>query len=499
MLMRQPFRSCLFLLIALVLFALPASRAAAHDEGGGGITLRAPLDAVDCTATPPTITVLGLTIDISTATIDAHGEGDDGGEQDFVAHAGLGQDGGGDGEDDQGDDDQGDGDHAGACAALVAGQCVRVTFASDAVPLVATKVKQCDGGEDDAGVEIKAPLQAVDSSALTVTLLGLTVDVSTATLRGNDGEGDSLPIDLGQAMPGELAEVHLDPTKLPALVATLVEVQIDSLVVIQAPLDAVDCAATPPTVTVLGLTIDVSTATIHAGGDDGEDDGEDGEDSDGGCAGLVPGKLVRVVLASDTTPLVAILVKQHDGEDDGEDGGTVEIKAPLQADDSTAQTVTLLGLTIDVSTAGLDGGTPPIDFTKLVVGQVAEVHLDASKLPALVATNLQVTNVGSDVDVEVDDPSGTEVDDPDDDVDIDVTETVVTKHAGTTKHTKTTLHFHTTGHGSFHLSGLPAGGAKIKVTRVQGGVTMGRSQGVRLKSNKAQTLRLKLKRMRTHA
>jgi len=45
-------------------------------------------------------------------------------------------------------------------------------------------------------------------------------------------------------MPGELAKVHLDPTKLPALVATHVEVQIDSMVVIEAPLDAADCAAT---------------------------------------------------------------------------------------------------------------------------------------------------------------------------------------------------------------------------------------------------------------
>jgi hypothetical protein len=82
---------------------------------------------------------------------------------------------------------------------------------------------------------------------------------------------------------------------------------------------------------------------------------------------------------------------------------------------------------------------------------------------------------------------------------VGVTETVVSKHAGTTKRTKTTVQFHTTGHGSFHLSGLPAGAAKISVTRVQGGITMARSHGVRLKTNNVQTLRLRLKRMRTRA
>ncbi|MBI3767262.1 MAG: hypothetical protein HY271_02085 [Deltaproteobacteria bacterium] len=501
--MKQPLRSCVFLLTTLVLLASPAARVAAHEDGGDGITLRAPLDAVDCTTTPPTITVLGLTIDISTATIGGSGEGDGGGEHDVLVHDSDGNEG----DDGGAHDGEGAGHPSGSCADLVAGQCVDVTFASDAAPLVATKVKQC--GEDD-GVEIKAPLQGVDSGAQTVTLLGLTIDVSTATLSGNDGEGDSQPIDLGQAMPGQRAEVHLDATKPPAL-ATEVEVRIDSMVVLQAPLDAVDCAAAPPTVTVLGLTIDVSTATIHADCDDGEDDflapesadegdeqGDDDGDEDGGhgcgCAALVPGKLVRVVLASDATPLVATQVKRG-GEDDDDDG--VEIKAPLQAVDSAAQTVTLLGLTLDVSTAGLDGGSPPIDFTQLVVGQIAEAHLDATKLPALVATTLQVTNVGSDIDVEVDDPSGTEIDDPTDDVNVDVTDTVTVRRSvgGRRLKTTTTVHFHTTAHGSFHLSGLPPGSAKISVTRVQGGVTMARSRSARLKSNKAHNLRLRLRRM----
>jgi hypothetical protein len=498
--MKQPFRSCVFLLTALALLALPTARAAAHEDDGGGITLRAPLDAVDCTATPPTITVLGLTIDISTATIGGRGEGDGGGEHDFLARNSDRNEGDGGGEHDGG---QGAGDTSGSCADLVAGRRVDVTFASDAAPLVATKVKQC--GEDD-GAEIKAPLQAVDSGAQTVTLLGLTIDVSTATLSGNDGEGDSQPIDLSQAMPGQLAEVHLDATKLPALVATEVEVRIDSMVVLQAPLDAVDCTATPPTVTVLGLTIDVGTATIHAGCDDGEghflahesagegdDDGSEDGGNGGGCAALAPGKLVRVVLASDATPLVATQVKRGGEDDDG-----VEIKAPLQAADSTAQTVTLLGLTLDVSTAGLDGGSPPIDFTQLVVGQIAEARLDAAKLPALVATTLQVTNVGSDIDVEVDDPSGTEIDDPTDDVNIDVTDTVTIRRSvgGRRVKSTSTVHFHTTTHGSFRLSGLPPGSAKISVTRVQGGVTMARSRGQRLKSNKVHSLRLRLRRTR---
>src|SRR5205814_3127055 len=58
-------------LLALAFVMAPASRVAAHEEGNSVITLRAPLDAADCTATPPTITVLGLTIDVSTARSEA--------------------------------------------------------------------------------------------------------------------------------------------------------------------------------------------------------------------------------------------------------------------------------------------------------------------------------------------------------------------------------------------------------------------------------------------
>src|SRR6266403_1851835 len=130
-------------LLALAFVMAPVSRVAAHEEGNSVITLRAPLDAADCTATPPTITVLGLTIDVSTATFGA-GHGDSGNNQD----------------DGENDDDQGGGGTPPSCADLVVGQPVVVTFASDAAPLVATSVTQSgdgdNGGEHDGDVEIKA-------------------------------------------------------------------------------------------------------------------------------------------------------------------------------------------------------------------------------------------------------------------------------------------------------------------------------------------------------
>src|SRR5690348_3392811 len=123
--MTQPLRSHRlmfpFMLIALALVIAPASRVAAHEDGNEGartITLRAPLDAADCAATPPTITVLGLAIDVSTATFggDHHDGGDDGNAQGDNEQ-------GDDNENDDGDDDHG-GDTPPSCADLVAGQPV---------------------------------------------------------------------------------------------------------------------------------------------------------------------------------------------------------------------------------------------------------------------------------------------------------------------------------------------------------------------------------------
>jgi len=377
---------------------------------------------------------------------------------------------------------------------------------------------------------IAAPLQAVDGTAMTVTLLGLTIDVSGATITGTDGDDDSQPVTLDQLMAGERAIVHLDPTQLPALVALALEVRNDFAVKVRAPLDAVDCAATPPTITVLGLTIDVSTATFEGceggdhlvasaneeggdgqggdeGGDDQGDDHGDGHDGGGshgagGCAALVVGQMVQVTLAGDGTPLVATKVSQGEG-----DGGV--IKAPVQAVDAGGGTITVVGLVIDASTATTgrhgdvddgdedDDGTPPtpLDLTQLAPGQFAEVHLDATKLPALVATDVEVATAGGGLEVEVDDPSGHELDDPSAAFTVNVS--AKTRVRGSHRSAVQTLSFKASTHGSFVLSGLPAGSAKITVAGTSQGVALARTVTARTKSNQVRSLQVRLRKVRT--
>jgi hypothetical protein len=286
---------------------------------------------------------------------------------------------------------------------------------------------------------------------------------------------------------------------------------------LQAPLDATACDATPPTVTVLGLVIDVSTASIDAtGGSDGESEGEDdGADGQaagqGGCRGLVVGQGVEVALASDAVPLVATAVAN--GGD-----GEPKLQGPVQAVDPTLHTITVLGLVIDVSAANLDGAdddatdgaSQAIDLATLMPGQIAEVQSDPSRLPALVATELQVKNFTNQVAVEVDDTSGEEVDDVDDsgaemdDVSVDVSEMVLVQTAATTatgravtRRARKVLTFHRVSNGSVQLSGLPTGVARVVATRVHDGVTTTARRAVVVRGNQTRTVRVRLHKVRT--
>jgi len=300
----------------------------------------------------------------------------------------------------------------------------------------------------------------------------------------------------------------------------------DTEIKIQAPLDKVDC--TVNTISVLGLTIDISTAAIDAGnGDSGGQDGsqgdgggdgsrqgsDDGGDNGGtngaasGCAALVANQPVEVKLASDSTPLAATEVSQ--GGDDNE----VKVEAPIQMVDVTGMTITALGLVVDVSQANMggadddwqDGNSQPIDLTQVMQGQFVEMSL-ASNQPPLSATEVQVRNFANQVEVEVDDSHGRQVDDMDDngdpvdDVDVEVDESVTVQNttpgapATATKRVRKVLHLHRTSNGGVMLTGLATGRAKISITRTANGVTSVGRRSVGVKPNTRRHVRMRLHR-----
>lgn len=253
----------------------------------------------------------------------------------------------------------------------------------------------------------------------------------------------------------------------------------ESEIEIKAPLDAVNCAAVPPTITVLGLTIDISTAKF-----------DEDEASNAGCAGLLVGQVVEVELASDlpnTTTGLLTAFKVDAEDDECDDHDCIEIQAPIQTADTVGQTITVLGLTVDISHAEIDGddhedgetddeggGPTPVDPSQLIAGQFVEVKLASNQAP-LTATELEIKNFATCIEVHVVDQNGNDVDDDDDDVQVVVSLTPTPPAAGATKAPKSpkggkkVLTFTANSNGHTVLNGLPAGRAKLLITRIHGG------------------------------
>ena len=305
------------------------------------------------------------------------------------------------------------------------------------------------------------------------------------------------------------------------------EVQIE----IKAPLDAVACDVAPQTITVLGLTIDVTNAVFDDGSegesdddasdvssassasgsdDEGDDDGEDVDDDDSEdgvgapatCADLLVGRSVEVKLSSDVAPLVATEVE-------GKNEDEIEIQAPIQALDTTLGTITLLGLPIDISSVRVEGcddeddedGNQGIDPTTLLVGQFVEVELDPNALPALVARELEVKNFSNTVEIDVEDASGNDIDDVDDDgqpmptVSIDVTQSVrpAASSGKGSKGSTRTLHFRARSNGRTVLHGLPTGRARVSVSRSASTSTSSGRGSVTIAPNSTSSTTIRLK------
>lgn len=259
---------------ALVIAAFSARPVAADDETHDvEIKIVAPLDAADCSASPPTISVLGLTIDVSAATIEAQSSatpvptpttpptpGDDGTHHGSRPVPSPGQ----------------PGcyyycpptplaaqPNSAGCSALTVGQAVEVKLGSDALPLVATDVKQDTSSPSED--EVQAPLQGADATAQTITVLGLTIDVSGAGVDGSDDDGSSsTPIDLTQLTQGQFVDVKLASSTAP-LTATQLEVKnFTNQIAVEMDdangnaLDDVDAAGNP----VDDITADVSELVV---------------------------------------------------------------------------------------------------------------------------------------------------------------------------------------------------------------------------------------------
>lgn len=296
---------------------------------------------------------------------------------------------------------------------------------------------------------------------------------------------------------------------------------------VQATIDlnGVNCS-TPPTISVLGLIIDISNASINRNVD------EDIEDSgDLTCADLADGQMVEVKLATDLTtgelviPLSATEVDIGGGECEDDICDALKIAAPLQTIDTSVPDVpkvTVLGLVVDISQASLEGaddgdtegdnqegdiegGNQPVDVSQLLVGQFVELTLDSST-PPLVANTLEVKNFTNQIDVDVIDEDGNQVDDGDvNDVEVDVQVTAKVnappaphsvRAAVAPKRVKKVLKFNTTSNGSFTLYGLPTGRAKIVVTRIHNGHTSAAKRLVNVNSNRTKYLHIRLKPLR---
>jgi len=268
------------------------------------------------------------------------------------------------------------------------------------------------------------------------------------------------------------------------LVATAFAVQFavahnggDHDIEIEAPLEAVNCLGVPPTVTVLGLVIDISQAK-----------GE--EDETLNCAALLVGELIEVKLASDvpnsTTGLLTAVKVETEGEECDYDDECVEIEAPIQAVDTIGNTITVLGLVIDISKAEIEGdeegeledhneGEDDYDHPHapitLIAGQFVEVKL-ASNVPPLIATEVEVKHSGTGIEIEIVDQDGDEIEDEDDDIQVVATVTPSLKSG--VKGGKKTLTFRAHSNGRVRLSGLPAGKAKLAITRIH---SSGKSTG----------------------
>jgi hypothetical protein len=398
------------------------------------VSIQAALDEVDCESYPATITLLGLKVDVSKAVFGPRWH-----KKNLT------------------------------CSDLEAGQIVDAYLTSD-IPESATgllSATQVDlrqrwwaNGRDcfRQTAKINAPLQVVDTAANTVTVVGLLIDVKNAWLFSEKLES----VTLDQLKTGQFAKLTLkSDLSAMTLLAHVDEVKV------KGPITALDCEA--QTMTVLGLAIDVTNATFgskwkwHRGWHHGEFT----------CENLRVGQTVAVELINGLT---AREVELRGGHDDG-----VMVSAPIEAVNPSSKTVTVLGLTIDMSAAKLkDDNEHTITLDQLIEGQFVDIDLTSDQTPLLAVSLIARTGTNQ-LHIRVFDEKGKLV-----------TGGTV-KATVTVKNGKSVIVREATGTGALILTSIPAGQAKITITRIHDGKTSKATASVPMKSNTNKLINARLK------
>jgi len=321
--------------------------------------------------------------------------------------------------------------------------------------LVALPVTHAVADDETNQVEIKVQavlgVGAVNCTAMTISLLGLPIDISQAGINRNTNSSNS-----EGEINTDLNAENLTCADLALAVGQVVEVKLFS--------DIPD-----------PITLFLSASEVDIGGGECEDSDCDAVKVAGPLQGIDPSGTSVMVLGL----LIDITQASLEGADDGDTEGNNQL----------------------------------VDVSELITGQFLELTLFSTQ-PPLAASTLEVKNFTNEVVVEIIDENGNQVDDGDvDDVQIDVEVTMMVQAplvrpgmgmalargigtAQARKRVKKVLTFQMLSNGSVTLNGLPTGQAKIFVTRVHNGQTSTARSSFKVLANGTTYRRIRLRPVR---
>jgi len=333
------------------------------------------------------------------------------------------------------------------------------------------------------------PSPAPTTTSVYILGLAITIDSSTI-LESNQDEPLTLAM-LAALTPTQLSEGQFAYVVLPSdaspLTATSLYLRLLETKIV-APLD--DPTSTCPNISVLGQTINTSSAVFGGGGG-----------STLTCAGLQPGQPVKVTLQDQIGPPLEATEVEVGSSGSGwgcENDPQVMVIAPLNVISITElpYTVSVLGqsgtITVDISNAQLiNEDYQPIALGQLMVGQFVQMTL-ASNVPAtsgpqFVALVVKSMVPGNVIGFNVFDWHGHQVNDGSNDVSAAVT------YAHKGKGAAKTVTLRTTSNGSFNVANMPKGQAKVAVTRAASGQKSTAANTFNVTSKAGKNVRLVLK------